>query len=242
MVKKTIKIIGFLALGLAGGFLYQAFLFPYLAGNPYFDKFKFIKEFKERQVTIYPKEVVVVRENDALTGSVEKVGKTVVGVKASKKGSLTIEGSGIVLTSDGLAVFLNNLLPEGYALNFYLDNELVKSQILKRDLKKNLVLVKIDKNNLQTAGFADLGGIKLGDRVFLVGAVFEKSILIKEANDGIIKVFDDKLIKTSIIENTKLNGSPLFDIEGNLLGLNIVDKDNRVSAISVKEIRGFAGL
>jgi len=230
-----------LLLGIIGGFLYQAFLLPYLATNPYFEKFKFIKDFKDRQI-IYPKEVVIIKENSALEDAVGKVEKTVVGIKATKKNSQTIEGSGLILTSDGLVITLNSLLPEGYILNVSLDNESVPIQVLQRDAKQNLALAKIERNNLQTIGFADLGRTKLGERIFLVGAFFEKSGIKKTVNEGVVKSFNESLIKTNIIEDANLAGSSLFDIEGNLLGLNTVDKMGKVSAISVNKVREFSGL
>jgi S1-C subfamily serine protease len=242
MFKKVLKFVAILVLGGIGGFLYQAFLLPYLATNPYFGKFKFIKDFKERQTIVYPKEVVIIRENSALEDAVDKVGKTVVGIKASKKNGQTIEGSGLILTSDGLLITLNSLLPAGYIFNVFLDGETVPFQVLKRDPNQNLALIKIEKNNLQTTGFADFGKIEIGERIFLVGALFEKAGLKKTVNEGVVKNFNESLIKTNIIEETNLAGSSLFDIEGNLLGINTVDKLGRVSAIPLNKIREFSGL
>lgn len=138
-------------------------------------------------------------------------------------------------------VTLSELVPQGAEANLFWDGQSVSFQILKRDLKNNLALIKIEKANLPTAGFADSNKIKIGERVFLVGQIFEKGVPKKMANEGIIKTFDENFIKTNIFEKYTLSGSPLFDIEGNLLGLNTIDKEGKVVTISVSTIRAFVG-
>lgn len=236
------KIFFILIFGVLGGMIFQAFILPYLATKPYFQRFQFIKILTEREVNVYPKDTVTIQENVALKAAVEKIEKTVIGVRTKTKNGKILEGSGLILTSDGLVVTLAELLPFGSDFNFFWEEEKLPFQVLKRDLENNLALIKVEKRNLPTAGFADLGKIKLGERVFLLGIIFEKDKSKKIANEGIIKIFDDNFIKTNIFEKSILGGSPLFDIEGNTLGLNIIDKEGKVIAISIKTIQEFTGL
>ena len=128
----------------------------------------------------------------------------------------------------------------GSVFNFFIDGELVHFQILKRDLEENLALVKLEKGNLSTVGFADFEKAKLGQRVFLVGVIFEKEAIKKTVNEGIIKYFDQDSIQTNISEADVLAGSPLFDIEGRVLGLNTVDLEGRIAAVPITKIKTFA--
>jgi len=82
--------------------------------------------------------------------------------------------------------------------------------------------------------------MRLGQRVFLVGIVFDKKGPQKFVNQGIIKYFDADLIQTNIFEDQELEGSILFDIEGNVLGLNTIDQ-GEVSAIPTSKIKEFLG-
>ena len=102
-------------------------------------------------------------------------------------------------------------------------------------------MIKLEKTNLPTCGFADPEETKLGERVFLIGAVFEGEIPSKLVNEGIIKSFSEDFIKTNIFEKKILKGSPLFDIEGNVLGLNTIDTEGKVIAVPVEKIKDFAG-
>ena len=224
-----------------GGIIFQAFILPYLATKDYFKQFGFVKILTEREVNLYPKETVVVRENKALQEAVEKVERSIVGIRAQSKQGKILEGSGLILTTEGHIVTLGDLLPKGYDFSFFLEGEKLSFEILEVDKTGNLVKVKIEKTNLSTLPFADMGKMKMGQRVFLVGIIFENGQLKKIVNEGIIKTFDEDLIRTNIFEKSTLTGSPLFDIEGNVLGLNTIDREGKVTAISIKKIREFTG-
>lgn len=229
-------------LGAIGGMIWQAILLPYLAQNPSFERFWFINEFKERETIIFPKEEIIIQENIALTGAVGKIEKVVVGVTAETKKGIVSEGSALVLTSDGLVVTLADLLPQGSAFSLFLNGEKIPFEVLKSDSDNNLALIKIEKQNLPTCGFASLDKIKMGQRVFLVGVIFLDGAPQKMVNEGIIKYFGKGLIRTNIFEKDILKGSSLFDIEGNVLGINTIDLEGKVITIPISQIQQFAGL
>jgi len=236
-----LKFFFVLIIGALGGMIFQAFILPYLATKPYFQRFQFIKILTEREVNVYPTETVVVQENVALQRTIEKVEKTVIGVQTRTKAGKILEGSGLILTSDGLVVTLADIVPYGSDFNFFWEKEQLLFQVLKRDLKNNLALIKIEKANFSTTGFADLEKTKLGQRVFLLGIIFEDRNFTKIVNTGVIKAFNKNAIRTNIFEKSILKGSPLFDIEGNVLGLNTIDFEGKVTAIPINKIQEFAG-
>ncbi len=237
MFKKISQILFLFIFGIAGGIFADQILWPYFVEKPLFS------EYRLEQTPIYVTEIkeITVTENIALEDAIEKVENTIVGVSTQRVDGIVLQGSGFIVTSDGLFVTLNDLIPRGSVFSFFVDNELVDFQILKRDAEKNLALVKVEKSNLSTFGFADFGKIKLGQRVFLMGIVFEKAELKKTVNQGIIKSFDDNLIETNIFEENILAGSPLFDIYANIVGLNQIDKNGKVISIPISIIREFIG-
>jgi len=241
MIKTIFKIVAVLVLGAIGGLLFQIFVLPYLIANPYFEKFQFVKNFKEREVIINPKEEIFIQENVALEKAIEKVEKTIVGIQTKTRQGKTLEGSGLIVTSDGLVVTFADLVPVGSSFSFFIEKEETQFRILKRDLKYNLALIKLEKTNLLTCSFADPEKTKLGQRVFLIGIIFEKAVPSKIVNEGIIKSFGEDFIKTNIFEKKILKGSPLFDIEGNVLGLNTIDSEGKVIAVPIEKIKTFTG-
>ncbi len=237
--KKIIILICSIFLGsLISGLIFQVFIFPYLLVNPYFSKFQFVKNFKEGKIIINTKEEIIVQESVVLEKAIDKIEKAVVGIQTKTSGK-TISGSGLIVTSDGLVVTLAELVPAGGSFSVFIDGEKIKPQILKRDLKENLALLKIEKTNLKTCGFSDSEKVKLGERVFLLG--IDSSILEPIVNEGIIKYFDENNIKTNIFESGSLKGSSLFNIEGDLVGLNTIDSSGKVIAIPIQKIKSFVG-
>jgi len=242
MLKNIFKIIAIFILGTVGGIFADQILWPYFVERPLFNQYKLEKS----PVYVTERKEVFIQENTALEEAIEKVEKVVIGVRAEKKTGIILEGSGLIVTADGLLVTLAELVPQGSNFSFFVEGQPANFQILKRDLKENLALVKVEETNLPTVSFADLEKLKLGERVFLVGVIppsIESGITSpgRVVNEGIVKSFNQDFIKTNIFEKNILKGSPLFDIEGKVLGLNNVDLEGKVIAIPISKIKSFAG-
>jgi S1-C subfamily serine protease len=238
MLKNIFKILIIFIIGMVGGIFADQILWPYFIERPLFYQYRL----EQSPVYLTEKKEIYIQENAALKDAIEKVEKVVIGVSAETKAGKTLEGSGLILTADGLAVTSAELVPQGSVFNFFVDGERVHFQILKRDSENNLVLIKLERTNLPTVGFADLDKLKLGERVFLVGLTFEKEEIKEVANEGIVTSFDQNSIKTNIFEKGTLVGSPLFNIEGKVLGLNMVDKDGKVIATPISKVKELADL
>jgi hypothetical protein len=234
-IKQFIYFLLVILAGGFGGFLAQKFLPNFYAspGSPpnYF---------------VTKEEKYYIQENDALKEAVQKVKSSVIGIKTIGADKKVITGSGLILTSDGLAVTLAELVPASGKISFFVDSQLANGQILKRDLKQNLALIKIEKNGLSAAGFFMLDQLKVGERVFLAGQIFDAKTFAPNfmANEGIAKSFDSGFtVQTSIRETEAVLGAPVFDIQGNILGLSyIYGNTNSVAVLPITKVKAFAGL
>jgi serine protease Do len=171
----------------------------------------------------------------------EQVEKSVVGLRTITPAGKIINGSGNVITSDGLIITLAELVPQGSKFVFFVNGKAPNWQILKRDLKNNLALIKLEETGLPTIGFAEFGSLRFGQRVFLTGATLKKGNLEKIINQGMIKTYNQELIETNISEDPVLSGSPLFNIKGELVGLSMIGLEGEVTAIPINKIREFIG-
>ncbi len=237
MKKNIFKIIGLFIVGSIGGIFADQILWPYFVERPLFYQYGL----EQSPVYVTERKEVTIQENTAIIEAIEKVEKTVIGVRTEMTSGKFIEGSGLILTSDGLAVTLAELVPQGSDFNFFVNGEQPAFQILKRDSKNNLALIKIEKTNLPTVSFANLDKLKLGERVFLVATVFEKAQPSQIVNEGIVKSFNSDYVKTNMFEKYLIAGSPLFNIQGEVLGLNTIDLEGKVIAIPISKIKEFAG-
>lgn len=189
-------------------------------------------------VSIIETKKIVIEENSALEDAIEKIEKAIVGIKTVTKNGKIILGSGLVVTSDGLILALSETVPSRGEFVFFVDDKTPDWQILKRN--GDLVLIKVKMDDLKTVAFADFDSIRLGQRVFLVGVVFSKKPL-KAVNEGLVRFFTSEYIRTNIVEKKTLSGSALFNIKGELLGLNTIDSEGKVTAIPITKIREFLG-
>jgi len=231
MIKQILCFLGIIAAGMAGGFLAQMFLSgPYAQNNP-IPNYSVTKE-----------EKTIIQENQALKEAVQKRESSVLGVKTIGADKKTITGSGLILTSDGLAVTLAELVPASGKPVFFVDGQAVSAQILKRDLKQDLALIKIDKSGLSTAGFFMVDQLKLGERVFLMAQIFDQKTFAPSfsVDEGIVKTFNADSIKTSMADEAVL-GAPVFDIEGNAIGLTYIYGKEAI-VLPIDKIKAFAGL
>ncbi len=235
MLKNVFKILAVFIIGTIGGIFADQILWPYFIERPLFYQYRL----EQRPVYLTETKEITIQENAALKNAIEKVEKVVIGVRAEMTTGKYTEGSGLILTSDGLVVTLAELVPLGSDFSFFVDGKRAHFQILTR--KDGLALVKIEEENLPTVSFANLEKLKLGERVFLVGTIFEDEQPSKIVNEGIVKSFSEDFIETNISEKYTVAGSPLFDIEGNVLGLNTVDKEGKVIAIPISKIKSVAG-
>ena len=237
-MKKLIilQILFCFVVGIVGGIFAEQILWPYFVERPLFYEYGLEKP----PVYITERKEIKIQENVALQEAIEKVQGAVVGIETQTKKGKFLLGSGIIVTSDGLCVALSELVPVGSSSSFSIKGNRTSFQILKR--KGDLALIKLDlKDSSSTPPFADLDKKKLGERVFLLGKVFGKGGLEKVVNEGIIKSFEGSLLKTNIFEQISLQGSPIFDIEGNFLGLSIINSQGEDSILTNTVIKDFIG-
>ncbi|HNY36146.1 MAG TPA: S1C family serine protease [Candidatus Pacearchaeota archaeon] len=217
-INNFLKVIIVILLGTLGGTIAWLFVFK--------NQSAFVQ-------LVNKEERVYIEENTALTSAIKNVKDSVVNLK-TEYNKKEIQGFGLVLTVDGLIITLAENVPQGSKVNITINGgSSISYQVLKRDLNENLALIKLDKNNLQAKGFFDLSKLEIGTRVF---------ILSNSVNEGIVKTFDENLIKTNIIENEKINGAPVFDIKGEVLGIGYRDINDFINIIPVSKIKSFSGL
>ena len=243
MIQRFFFFLLSFCLGVLGGVWAQSFLLPALASNPAFQNLQFIKDWNAKIQVISPVQEIVIRENEGLERLVKRLDKVVAGLE-SVSGSTVIRGSAFVYTSDGLAIALSTLVPQGFQAKLHIaGSELpVVAQVLKRDAKNNLVLLKTESAGLETAGISEEGALSVGERAILVGKTFEKEGVVPFVNQGVVQGLYEDRVQTNIREFLSVQGSPVFDIEGKLLGLALLDANSKVKTIPVSVLRSFLGL
>jgi S1-C subfamily serine protease len=245
-MKKIIKfflgLFFILFLAIIGSAIFSILILPKIIENPKFVNSPFIKAFK-KELRVYPKEEVYIEENTALVSAVEKCEKSMIDLISETPKEKRVF-SGLILSSDGLAVVLNEDLKENSKV-FY-QGEDVPFEVLKRDQKENLALIKLNKKDLPTLSFIDKEEIVLGKRIFVLSSVFNcQGAVEKIVEEGIISFFEPCppfRIKTSIPFNSSFSGGVAFDVSSNIVGLTVSKENKNLEIIPISLIKTFSGL
>ncbi len=136
-------------------------------------------------------------------------------------------GSGVIINANG-TILTNNHVVEGarevtVTLN---DKRELPAQIVGRDPKTDLAVLKIDAGkNLPAASMGDSDQLKVGDWVMAIGNPFGLSHTV---TSGIVSAkgrvigagpYDD-FIQTDASINPGNSGGPLFNMKGEIVGIN----------------------
>src|SRR3989344_195392 len=178
-----VGIIGVFSLGSLGAIWAQAFLMPFFSSHSSFQEWGFVQDWNNRTTVVREVREVVIRTDEQVQRVAARAEGMVVGLE-SRSGSLIIGGSGFVVTSDGFLLTLASQVPQGYKVWVYLKEGVdpVLGEVLKRDIQKNLAIVKIDKRDLQTTGFALDDSVGAGAPVVLVAKSVEAGSLVTIVN------------------------------------------------------------
>ena len=142
-------------------------------------------------------------------------------------------GSGFLISADGYIVTNNHVIsggPRGEAVNevtVTLTNQReYKAKIVGRDATSDLALLKIDASGLPFVKFADGSPARVGDWVVAIGnplglgsTVTAGIISAVQRNIGQGGAYD-RYIQTDTAINRGNSGGPLFDLQGNVVGIN----------------------
>jgi serine protease Do len=136
-------------------------------------------------------------------------------------------GSGFIIKKNGLILTNNHVIEKADKIIVRLSDEReFEAKVIGRDEKTDLALIKIsDQKNLPTARLGDSDRLDVGEWVMAIGNPFglEQTVTVgivsakgRAIGDGL---FDD-YIQTDASINPGNSGGPLFNIKGEVIGIN----------------------
>jgi serine protease Do len=146
--------------------------------------------------------------------------------KDTKKRSL---GSGVIISNDGYILTNFHVVAKATETKVRLaDGREFDAKIIGTDEKIDVALIKIDaKTELKAAALGDSDALRVGDWVIAIGNPFG---LAHTVTAGIVSAKDrmigagpyDDFIQTDASINPGNSGGPLFNIKGEVIGINTV--------------------
>lgn len=136
-------------------------------------------------------------------------------------------GSGFIISADGKIVTNNHVIEGAQEITVFLpDGRQLQAKLIGADEKTDLAVLKVEADgDLPFVEFGDSDTADVGDWVMAIGNPFglggSVSIGIVSARNRDIQSGPyDQFIQTDAAINQGNSGGPLFDMEGNVIGIN----------------------
>jgi len=136
-------------------------------------------------------------------------------------------GSGFIIRKDGVILTNNHVVENAQQITVTLaDKKQYKAKVLGRDPKTDLAVIKIDpKSDLPAAALGSSDALRVGDWVMAIGNPFGFSNTV---TTGIVSAKGrtigagpyDSFIQTDAPINPGNSGGPLFNLAGEVVGIN----------------------
>ena len=136
-------------------------------------------------------------------------------------------GSGFIIDSSGLVVTNNHVIADADEISVILnDGTTLKADIVGRDTKTDLALLKVKPDKpLKAVKFGDSDKLRLGEWVIAIGNPFSlggtvTAGIVSARNRDINSGPYDNYIQTDAAINRGNSGGPLFNLNGEVIGVN----------------------
>jgi serine protease Do len=167
-------------------------------------------------------------QNSAGT-TLDEVFRDFFGDNSGPGGQIASLGSGFIIDPSGLIVTNNHVIANAEQITVTLsDNTSLQAQVVGRDPITDLALLKVDpKAPLPAARWGDSNKARVGDWVLTIGNPFglggtvTAGIISATARDIHSSPYDDYL-QTDASINRGNSGGPMFNLAGEVIGINTV--------------------
>jgi serine protease Do len=157
----------------------------------------------------------------------EDLFKNFLGPNANAPRHVTSLGSGFIIDPTGYIVTNNHVIENSEQISVTLnDGSTLPAKVIGRDIKTDLALLKVNpKKPLPATHFGDSDKARIGDWVIAIGDPFGLGStvtagIVSARNRDINAGPYDDFIQTDAPINRGNSGGPLFDMDGNVVGIN----------------------
>ena len=194
-------------------------------------------------------ETVVSEEKDALSLQeiYQKMNPSVVSIVSTLR-SGTATGTGIIMSENGYIITNHHVIEGAYQLAVLTyDDTQYTAELIGSDAISDLAVLKIEAEGLQTAAIAQSGDVAVGEEVVAIGnplgeLTFTMTHGYISATDREINVDGTpiNMMQTDAAINSGNSGGPLFDMNGNVIGITAAKYSGQTASGTTIEGIGFA--
>ena len=157
-------------------------------------------------------------------------------------------GSGFVISEDGYIVTNHHVIADASSVKVAMyDGSTYEAQVIGSDSSNDVALLKIDASGLKPVAIGDSDSIAVGDQVAAIGNPLGE--LTFSLTAGYVSALDRaintdgtpiNMLQTDAAINSGNSGGPLFDMNGNVIGITAAKYSGQTASGTTIEGIGFA--
>ncbi|MFH1838180.1 MAG: trypsin-like peptidase domain-containing protein [Candidatus Kuenenbacteria bacterium] len=214
----------------------------------------------EKQIVVEKKDEVIINQDEKVEQLIPELAPTVVNIFKKKENKITkntldqiyssedLAGNGFIITNDGWIISNNQVIKdsiEKYIIVTY-DGKFQEIENLIKDPLTGIVFLKIKtSNNLTSVKLTDWDEVKIGQSVLILNKIdfLEKKFMLSNIANLSFKKFEKSLSSSEKIDNyiliqdkieSNYNGSPLFNLKGEVVGILFFLENGLQKAVDLK--------
>jgi len=161
-----------------------------------------------------------------------------VAIQSFKGGSMVREGSGIVISSDGVVITTFDVISGADVLQVFHRDKILRAKVIRYDGIKNLALLKVDSADMDVTRLDRDYQFQPGQDVIVSGKMVELSNSVVFAQRGMISYILSKDIVIDTEPNYFLSGSKVINNSGIVVGMSYL-RSGAVRLITSEAIDDF---
>lgn len=231
--------------GIGGVWLDRILLPTLLVKYPALSQFEYLKRMNERTTIVRETEDVKISQEEAISGTIEKVSLAVVEIQIKNAaGQFQRAGSGIVITSNGYVltplqnIYSGNAVSKDIQIKLKNDRTYT-AQVSAQDTNYSLAILKVSADNLSVIPYASSEDLKLGQKLIIINDTVLTDIISRFLDSYQMPGSTDSALQKRIQITQKLDtasaGSAVIGVDGKLVG---VEQGENI-VIPISEIKSF---
>ena len=161
-----------------------------------------------------------------------------VAIQSFKGGNMVREGSGIVISSDGVVITTFDVISGADVLQVFHRDKILRAKVIRYDGIKNLALLKVDSADMDVTRLDRDYQFQPGQDVIVSGKMVELSNSVVFAQRGMISYILSKDIVIDTEPNYFLSGSKVINNSGIVVGMSYL-RSGAVRLITSEAIDDF---
>lgn len=147
-----------------------------------------------------------------------------VAIQSFQGNVLKKQGSGIILSSDGLIITTIDVVV-GKKVQVFFEDRIIQATVIKKDIINNLALIKTEEGNFNVSGLDNPDSYESGQDYILAGKLLDLSKITIFSQKALVNyVLDNKIVLDSQ-PNDFINGAKAFNSDGKMIGMSYLKGD-----------------